>query len=291
MTKAYSVAACIAAVSSVVVSAFSPTNAEAQTASPAIDWSVEIGAATEYVGKGLGKSDGDPSIFAGVQATHGGFYGKVWASSADLPQGINAEIITSLGYKTRWAGNGVNIVVMNRELTGAPDTLDRIGGQAGFRQNDLTAIVFDRAFQSVDLFFNARNPRHHFAQLADVFAEAAVVNLDALQIVGVLDADVGAGVAFLLIHRALDLHQLLKHRFAPGDILRGALDAGELPEHYRAQCDDGGDHQREGRGQLMRDLEIVQVHGNCLSEGFRAGSPPGLGFQKEAVRAATRRPS
>ena len=124
MTKNYSVAACIAAVSSVVVSAFSPTNAEAQTASPAIDWSVEIGAATEYVGKGLGKSDGDPSIFAGVQATHGGFYGKVWASSADLPQGINAEIITSLGYKTRWAGNGLNISVMNRELTGAPDTLD-----------------------------------------------------------------------------------------------------------------------------------------------------------------------
>ncbi|WP_415013115.1 TorF family putative porin [Brevundimonas sp.] len=124
MTKAYSVAACIAAVSSVVVSAFSPTNAEAQTASPAVDWSVEIGAATEYVGKGLGKSDGDPSIFAGVQATHGGFYAKVWASSADLPQGSTAEIVSSIGYKTRWAGNGLNFSVVNRDLPGTRSGID-----------------------------------------------------------------------------------------------------------------------------------------------------------------------
>ncbi|MFT4953959.1 MAG: hypothetical protein ACI8U3_000321 [Brevundimonas sp.] len=124
LTKAYSVAACIAAVSSVVVSAFSPTNAEAQTASPAVDWSVEIGAATEYVGKGLGKSDGDPSIFAGVQATHGGFYAKVWASSADLPQGSTAEIVSSIGYKTRWAGNGLNFSVVNRDLPGTRSGID-----------------------------------------------------------------------------------------------------------------------------------------------------------------------
>lgn len=124
MTKAYSVAACIAAVSSIVVSAVSPNNAEAQTVSPTVDWTVEIGAATEYVGKGLGKSDGDPSVFAGVQAARGGFYGKVWVSSADLPQGSTAEIVSSLGYKTRWAGNGLNFSIVNRDLPGTRAGID-----------------------------------------------------------------------------------------------------------------------------------------------------------------------
>ncbi|MEH6664847.1 MAG: TorF family putative porin [Brevundimonas sp.] len=124
MTNTYFSAAIIAAVSAVAASAVSPNTAEAQTSSPAIQWSGEFGVATEYVGKGLGKSDGDPSVFAGVQATRGGFYAKVWASTADLPQGIDGEIVSSLGYKTRWAGNGLNLSVVNRELSGAPGTLD-----------------------------------------------------------------------------------------------------------------------------------------------------------------------
>jgi len=124
LRKTCSSATCIAAVTSVLVLASSPTNAQDQAASPAVDWSFEIGAATEYVGKGLGKSDGDPSIFAGVQAARGGFYGKVWASSADLSQGSDAEIITTLGYRTRWAGNGLNIGVMNRDLPGTAAGID-----------------------------------------------------------------------------------------------------------------------------------------------------------------------
>lgn len=124
MKKTYSSAAVIAAVSAVAALAVSPNAAEAQASSPTIQWSGEFGAATEYVGKGLGKSDGDPSVFAGVQATRGGFYAKVWASTADLAQGIDGEIVSSLGYKTRWAGNGLNFSVVNRELTGAPGSLD-----------------------------------------------------------------------------------------------------------------------------------------------------------------------
>ena len=120
----YSKAACIAAASSVVVAAFHPIKAEAQASSDAIDWSAEIGAATEYVGKGLGKSDGDPSIFAGVQATRGGFYAKLWASSADLSQGSDAEIITTVGYRTRWAGNGLNLSIQNRDLPGTAAGVD-----------------------------------------------------------------------------------------------------------------------------------------------------------------------
>lgn len=120
----YSKAACIAAASSVVVAVFHPIKAEAQASSHAIDWSAEIGAATEYVGKGLGKSDGDPSIFAGVQATRGGFYAKLWASSADLSQGSDAEIITTVGYRTRWAGNGLNLSIQNRDLPGTAAGVD-----------------------------------------------------------------------------------------------------------------------------------------------------------------------
>lgn len=124
MRKAFSLAVCIAAVTSVTVLASSPSHAQDRTTVSAIEWSAEIGAATEYVGKGLGKSDGDPSIFAGVQAARGGFYGKVWASSADLSQGSDAEIITTLGYRTRWAGNGLNIGVMNRDLPGTVAGID-----------------------------------------------------------------------------------------------------------------------------------------------------------------------
>lgn len=124
MRSVYFKAACIAAVSSVVTAAFHPTNAEAQASSPAIDWSAEIGVATEYVGKGLGKSDGDPSIFAGVQATRGAFYAKVWVSSADLSQGSNAEIVSSVGYRTRWAGNGLNVSLVNRDLPGTRAGVD-----------------------------------------------------------------------------------------------------------------------------------------------------------------------
>ena len=91
---------------------------------PSSTGQAEIGVATEYVGKGLGKSDGDPSIFAGVQATHGAFYAKVWVSSADLPQGSNAEIVSSVGYKTRWAGNGLNFSVINRDLPGTRSGID-----------------------------------------------------------------------------------------------------------------------------------------------------------------------
>ncbi|MFN4297581.1 MAG: TorF family putative porin [Brevundimonas sp.] len=124
MTKAYFGAACIAAITSVAVSAISPSSAQAQSTSPTINWSGELGIASEYVGKGLGKSDGDPSIFGGVQAAYGSFYAKVWASTADLPQGSTAEIVSSIGYKTRWAGNGLNFSVVNRDLPGTRSGID-----------------------------------------------------------------------------------------------------------------------------------------------------------------------
>lgn len=124
MRNAFSSAASIAVVASVMALAPTPSHAQDQTAFPAIAWSAEIGAATEYVGKGLGKSDGDPSIFAGVQAARRGFYGKVWASSVDLPQGSDAEIVTTLGYRTRWAGNGLNLSVTNRDLPGTAAGID-----------------------------------------------------------------------------------------------------------------------------------------------------------------------
>lgn len=93
--------------------------AAAQDTPPRIDWSGEVGVASQYVGKGLGKSDGDPSLFAGVEARSGGFYAKVWASSAANAQGSDAEIISTVGYQTRVSGTGLNLSILNRDLPGA----------------------------------------------------------------------------------------------------------------------------------------------------------------------------
>ncbi|HBV12426.1 MAG TPA: hypothetical protein DEB60_04790, partial [Brevundimonas sp.] len=87
-------------------------------------WSGQLGLASEYVGKGLGKSAGDPSLNGTLEASYGDLYGSVFASTANLSQGSDAEIITALGWRPRAAGFAFDLSVMNRDLPGTRAGVD-----------------------------------------------------------------------------------------------------------------------------------------------------------------------
>ena len=79
----------------------------------------QVGVASQYVGKGLGKSAGDPSVFGSIEVESGAFYASVFASSADLSSGAHAEIVSAVGYRPEFAGFEFDLSVANRDLPGA----------------------------------------------------------------------------------------------------------------------------------------------------------------------------
>lgn len=84
----------------------------------------QIAVASEYVGKGAGKSAGDPSVSGSIQVEGGAFYASAFASSADLSSGAHAEVITAVGYRPEFAGFAFDVSVMNRDLPGARSGYD-----------------------------------------------------------------------------------------------------------------------------------------------------------------------
>ena len=79
---------------------------------------VQLGVASEYLGKGIGKSNDKPSVSGSIEIAHSGFYANLFAASAELSQGADSEIVTSIGYRTTVAGFGVDMGIVNRELPG-----------------------------------------------------------------------------------------------------------------------------------------------------------------------------
>lgn len=69
-----------------------------------IDVSAEVGAATEYVSKGVGKSMGEPMAYGTVTVSKGPAYIKVYATPVELSQGSNGEILTTVGVTPEAAG-------------------------------------------------------------------------------------------------------------------------------------------------------------------------------------------
>ncbi|MGA0605891.1 TorF family putative porin [Phenylobacterium sp. VNQ135] len=68
------------------------------------DVSVELGAATEYVSKGVGKSMGDPHVYGTVTASNGPAYIKVYATPVEMSKGSDGEILTTVGVAPKAAG-------------------------------------------------------------------------------------------------------------------------------------------------------------------------------------------
>jgi uncharacterized protein (TIGR02001 family) len=99
------------AVVGVVMAGFS-TAASAQE----INW--QVGVASEYVGKGLGKSNGEASAFGSAEIGTGQVYASVFASTAELSQGADAEIISTIGWRPTVGDVKLDLALLNRELPG-----------------------------------------------------------------------------------------------------------------------------------------------------------------------------
>ncbi len=117
--------------------------------------SFQFGVASQYVGKGLGKSDQEPSVSGEVTLSRGGFYGRLFAATADLPQGSDAEILTTLGYRTTVAGYGLDLHVINRDLPGT-----RAGVDANYTEFEVDA---SRRFGPVSTRFRVNYTADGFA--------------------------------------------------------------------------------------------------------------------------------
>lgn len=97
--------------------------AVAQTG-PALDVSGQIGIASEFIGKGIGKSNGEISPFASVEFEAGSAYASVFVASAELAQGADAEIISAIGYRSKLGAIGLDLSVINRDLPGTRAGVD-----------------------------------------------------------------------------------------------------------------------------------------------------------------------
>lgn len=84
----------------------------------------QIGIASEFVGKGLGKSNGEISPFASVEFEAGSAYASVFVASAELAQGADAEIISAIGYRPKLGAIGLDLSVINRDLPGTRSGVD-----------------------------------------------------------------------------------------------------------------------------------------------------------------------
>ena len=87
-------------------------------------FSLDVGVASQYVGKGLGKSDEEVAPFAKAEMGYGQAYANLFVSSASGSQGFDSEIVTTLGWRPEAAGFALDVAAINRELPGARAGVD-----------------------------------------------------------------------------------------------------------------------------------------------------------------------
>ena len=116
-----------AALATIALSIAGTALAAGPTAAPAPDGTRltgTLGVASQYVAKGVGRSNGEPSASGSIELSSNGFYGSLFASSAELSQGSDAEFVTTLGYRTTVADFGLDVAVINREFPGTRAGID-----------------------------------------------------------------------------------------------------------------------------------------------------------------------
>jgi len=84
----------------------------------------QIGVASQYVSKGVARSNDEPSVSGSIELSRHGFYGSLFASSAELSQGSDAEVVATLGYRTKIAEIGLDVSVINRDFPGTRAGVD-----------------------------------------------------------------------------------------------------------------------------------------------------------------------
>lgn len=85
--------------------------------------SFNVGAATDYVFRGVSQTDG-PQIFGGVDITGGPLYAGAWVSNVDFGDSTNAEIDLYAGAKGELGPVAVDAAVIYYAYSGAPSGTD-----------------------------------------------------------------------------------------------------------------------------------------------------------------------
>lgn len=91
-------------------------------ASPDIEW--QVGVASEYMGKGVAKSNGEVAWSGQVEVSQGDFSATVFVSTAELSSGADSEVVTTLAWAPEVAGFELDLAVVNRDLPGTRDGVD-----------------------------------------------------------------------------------------------------------------------------------------------------------------------
>lgn len=63
--------------------------------------SFNVGAASDYVWRGISQTLNDPELFAGADLTYGSFYAGTWVSNVDFGDDTDLELDVYGGYKTK----------------------------------------------------------------------------------------------------------------------------------------------------------------------------------------------
>ncbi|HWQ86613.1 TorF family putative porin [Brevundimonas sp.] len=84
----------------------------------------QVGVASEYTGKGLGKSDEDPAFFGSMRWETNGFYASGFFSQATSSKGADAEVIAAVGYQRDIGDWGVDVQAMHRQMAHETNGVD-----------------------------------------------------------------------------------------------------------------------------------------------------------------------
>lgn len=104
------------------IAAFGLLAAGPAAADPQFDF--QVGVASEYLGKGVAKSNGEVAWSGQVEATQGDFHASVFVSTAELSQGADSEIVTTVGWAPEAVGFEWDFSVVNRDLPGTRAGVD-----------------------------------------------------------------------------------------------------------------------------------------------------------------------
>ena len=84
-------------------------------------WSGAVTVASEYISKGIGKSDGDPHASITLDRTFGANYAGGWFGNVKTSQGADSEAHLYVGTKRDWAGVGWDARAIYKTLPGTRD--------------------------------------------------------------------------------------------------------------------------------------------------------------------------
>jgi uncharacterized protein (TIGR02001 family) len=118
----------------------------AEDASPSV--SFNVGAASDYVFRGVSQTNEDPEVFGGADLTMGKLYAGVWASNVDFSDSTDAEVDLYGGFKPTLGPVSLDLGVIYYGYVNAPSGTDygnfeaKVAGSVAAGKGTVGAAVF-----------------------------------------------------------------------------------------------------------------------------------------------------